>query len=459
MKKGFIFYNDEKFIQLELDDVISLQKDDVFTELLNNDYSKALFISIAVEEIRNFDEAIQVFEKYLLIDVPIILFNRRVVHEDNPISHTGKMIKDYFIFNSLMYKYGVINCYTFEELVFASKILGLSDFKKYASSVQLVNVDDDIKKVVRKEMQDIPESDIRITDVSNIGNCLIYGKVTFIVDEMLSNAVMDVSDTCIGSSMIVPNSRVFFKVLNLCIERITRSFDFSNMALTTNTNFGKSHALSEIDSREKLDNSDIKVGKTKLASNLEQAIAAANSVGYPIVMKINSIDIPHKSDVGGVAVGLKDEEELVERYHIMMSTVKGNCPEAHIEGVMISYSVPKGYEIILGAYNHDVYGPVVMVGDGGVTTEIFKDVAYAPVPVSKADARRMIESLNIYPILTGYRGADKLDIERLIKDIMGLSDYVFKNINIVKEIDINPLFLYKEGDGSCAVDALIVEKK
>lgn len=459
MKKGFWFYSEEKFKELQLDGIISLHKEDPFTELLEYDYSKALFISITVDQILVFEDAIKVFQKYLMLDIPIILFNRKVIKEDDPVTHSGKMIKDNFIFNSLMYKYGVINCYTFEELKFATQILGLGEFKKYASPVQLIHVNDDIEKVVKKEMIPVEESEVRVTSLDNMGNCIQYGKVTFVVDEMLSHAVIDVSENCYGDSMIVPNSRVFFKMLNQCIERMTRSFDFSFMALTTNDVFGNRVVLSETESRQMLSSSEIKIGKTMIVEGIEEVVNAANTVGYPVVMKVNSMDIPHKSDVGGVVVGIPNEEELRVAYENMMTTVKGNCPDAVINGVMVSYSVPKGYEIILGAYNHDVYGPVVMVGDGGVTTEIFKDVAYAPVPVNIQEARRMVESLNIYPILNGYRGAPKLDIDRLVKDIMALSTFVFKNIDQVKEIDINPLFLYEEGQGSCAVDALVVKKQ
>lgn len=453
-----MLYNELKFKEFELEDVISLHFDDVFTELLDNDYSKALFLSIAVDEIKNFENAIKVFEKYLFMDIPVVLFNRKVVKEDNPISHTGKMIKDNFIFNSLMRKYGVINCYTFEELKFSSMILGLDGFKKHAAPVQLINVNEDIYKVVRKEMQDVEESELRVTSKDHMGNCIHYGQITFVVDEMLSNALVDVSETCFGASMIVPNTRVFFKMLNQCIERVTRSFDFSNMALTTNTVFGEVEALSELESRALLqEKSDIRVGKTMAVEGLNETLEAAKTVGYPVVMKVNSVDIPHKSDVGGVVVGVKSEPELEVEYYKMMKSVTSKCPDAHIEGVMVSYSVPKGYEIILGAYNHDVYGPVVMVGDGGITTEIFKDVAYRPVPVSKKEALKMIKELNIYPILDGYRGGKVYDLNRLANDIVYLSEFVYKNIDSVKEIDINPLFLYE--DGSCAVDALVVVKK
>lgn len=459
MKKGYIVYNEKKFNGFEINDIESVFKDDVFEELLSNDYSKSLFISIAVDQIKDFGKAIEVFEKYLRLNIPVVLFNRSVVREENPVTHTGRMIKDNFIFNSLMSKYGVINCYTFEELRFASMILDLGDFEKYASKVQLVNVNNDIKKVVQKEMETVEESDIKITSIDNMGNCIQYGKVTFVVDEMLSLALKDVSESCYGDSMIVPNSRVFFKMLNQCIERMTNSYEFSNMALTINKVFGEIDVLSEIQSRAQLKNSEIRISKNEFAKDLDELLTTADRIGYPVVMKINSLDIPHKSDVGGVVVGVKDRPSLEIAYHKMMDDVTRNCPDALLEGIMISEMAPRGYEIILGAYNHDVYGPVVMVGDGGVTTEIFKDVAYAPVPVSEADANRMVENLRIYPILSGYRGADLLDVERLVKDIMSLSDFMYKNIDTVKEVDINPLFLYEKGNGSCAVDALVVIKK
>ncbi len=458
MKKGFMFYEEEKFKQLELDGVISLQRDDVLSELMNSDYSKALFISIAVDKIKDFDLAIRVFQKYLFEDIPIILFNRRVEHEFGTVTHTGKLIKDYQIFNSLMEKYGVINCYTFEELIYATKIFSMEELKRNASNVQLVNVDDDIRKVVLKEMDTVEESVIHVTTVDQMGNCLSYGKVTFIVDEMLTNAVMDVSDTCIGSSLIVPNSRVFFKMLNQCIERLTRSFDFSNMALTTNTVLGERTVLSELESRSMLKDSGIRFDKSLNVTSLEEAIKAAENFGFPLVLKVNSLDIPHKSDVGGVVVGIKDMESFKAAYVKMEEDIAKNCPDAVIQGIIVSEFSPKGFEIILGTYNHDVYGPVVMVGYGGTTCEVFKDVAYAPIPCNIQDAKKMVESLDIYPLLTGYRSAPLLNVERLVTDIVSMSKFMLKNIDSIKEIDINPLFIYEEGKASVAVDALIVTK-
>jgi len=456
--KGYLFYNEEKFHDFKVEGQQKVFVDEVFSAVDGYDLEDALYVAVATSHVENFDLAIRVFEQLLKKGIPVVLFNRKVVKESEPVTHSGKMIKDNFIFNSLMEKYGVINCYTFEELSYSSMILGFESFHRNADQVELIHVNDDIEKVVRKELVPIEESDIKITSKDNIGNCIQYGKVTFVVDEMLSNAIIDTSESCFGDSLIVPNTRVFFKMLNSCINRLTKKFDFSNMSLTTNSHFGPREVLSEIDSRAKLSDSDIRISKNEFALTLEELLETADRIGYPVVMKINSLDIPHKSDVGGVVVGVKDRPSLEVAYKKMMDDVTRNCPEAHLEGVMISEMAPRGYEIILGSYNHDVYGPVIMCGDGGVTTEIFKDVAYAPVPVSEQEARRMVESLRIYPILNGYRGAKKLDVDQLVNDILSLSRYVFRNIDTVKEVDINPIFLYEAGEGSCAVDALVVVK-
>ncbi len=456
--KGYLFHNEKKF-----DDVDTPQEkvysEKVFESILNMDLKDVLYVSVIVDQINNFDLAIRVFQNLLEKNKPVVLLNRNVVSEANPVTHSGRMIKDMQIFNSLMDKYGVINCYSYQELKYASMILSHESFQQNASNVEIVNVGSDIRNVIQKELEVQTESDIKITSIENKGNCIQYGKVTYIVDETLSHAIEDSSESCFGQSLIVPNSRVFFKMLNKCINRFTKEYDFNNMALTTNKVFGSSVTLSEIDSRAMLAESDVRLSKNHFTKTLDDLLDTADRVGYPVVMKVNSLDIPHKSDVGGVVLHIPGREELRVSYHKMMSDVSGHCPDAVLDGVLLTEEVPKGYEIILGAYNHNVYGPIVMVGDGGTTTEVFKDVAYAPVPVNKADATEMVEKLRILPILSGYRGTKKLDINQLVKDIQSLSDYMYKNIDTVKEIDINPLFLYEEGLGSCAVDALVVIKK
>ncbi|WMM24366.1 acetate--CoA ligase family protein [Tissierella sp. MB52-C2] len=217
--------------------------------------------------------------------------------------------------------------------------------------------------------------------------------------------------------------------------------------------------LSEHESKTMLSKAGIPVPKEDIAKDKEEAIKMANEIGYPLVMKIESADIPHKSDAGGVKLNIQSEEDVKKAYDEIMESVAKYNPNAKINGILIQEMLPKGTELIIGVNNDPLYGPMILCGLGGVFVEIFKDVALYPAPLNHNEALEMVKSLKGYPLLTGYRGSNELDIDALVDLIVKVSNFAVENKDIVAEIDINPVFLYEKGEGLSVADSLIILKE
>ncbi|SHD77666.1 acetate--CoA ligase family protein [Schnuerera ultunensis] len=228
------------------------------------------------------------------------------------------------------------------------------------------------------------------------------------------------------------------------------------LALPKNTRLKTKKFLSEHESKTMLAKAGIPVPKEQIAKTKEEAYEIAKETGYPLVMKIESADIPHKSDVGGVKLNIKSEKELGQAFDEIMNNVVKNAPEAKINGILVQEMLSKGLELIVGVNNDPIYGPMVLCGLGGVFVEIFKDVALYPAPLNHIEAMNMIKSLKAYPLLTGYRSSEELDIEALTDLIVKVSDFAVKNKDKVVEVDINPVFLYEKGKKLSVADALIL---
>jgi acetate---CoA ligase (ADP-forming) subunit beta len=211
--------------------------------------------------------------------------------------------------------------------------------------------------------------------------------------------------------------------------------------------------LTEIESKEVFNSVGIKTVETRLALSKEEAIASSNRMGYPVVMKIASPDISHKSDAGGVKIGLKYETEVGGAYDEIMSSIHRNCPDARIDGVSVQTMARPGTEIIVGMFKDLQFGPVLMFGLGGILVEVLKDVCFRIVPLTARDAREMIKEIKGYTLLKGYRGHEPADIPYLEGLLLRISDFCEKSPE-VKEIDLNPIFVYK--DGAAIVDARMV---
>lgn len=215
--------------------------------------------------------------------------------------------------------------------------------------------------------------------------------------------------------------------------------------------------LSENQSKKMLGAAGIPVPQEVIATTKEEACKVGEKIGYPLVMKIESEEIPHKSDVGGVKLNINSTEEIEKAYDEIMANVEKNAKDAKINGILMQEMLPQGVEIIVGVNNDPSYGPMILCGLGGVFVEIFKDVSLYPAPLNHLEATKMIKSLKGFPLLDGYRGGEKLDIEALADLIVKVSDFAVENKDIISEIDINPVFLYEKG--LSVADALILVKE
>jgi acyl-CoA synthetase (NDP forming) len=211
--------------------------------------------------------------------------------------------------------------------------------------------------------------------------------------------------------------------------------------------------LSEIESKQILSEAGIPVVLAVLARDAKEAAKAADKTGYPVVLKIVSPDIAHKSDVGGVRLGLESSDEVEEAFEEIESAVKEAQPDARIEGVAVQKMAPAGTEVIVGMSKDAQFGPVLMFGLGGILVEVLKDVAFRIVPLELKDARQMVREIKGFPILEGVRGQAPADLKALEKLILNVSTFVEAHPEI-DELDLNPVFAYP--DGVLAVDARVV---
>jgi len=211
--------------------------------------------------------------------------------------------------------------------------------------------------------------------------------------------------------------------------------------------------LTEIESKEFLKDAGLPVVEAKLARTKKEAISLSKGMGFPVVLKVMSPDVIHKSDSGGVKLGLSNMAQVGKAYGEIRKAVKQHYPKAKIAGISVQKMARPGVEVIIGMTKDAQFGPVLMFGLGGILVEVLKDVSFRIVPMTKRDAREMIKEIKGYPLLEGYRGQEPADITFLEDLLVKVSDFVDKNPEI-KELDLNPLFAYK--DGAVAVDARVI---
>ena len=211
--------------------------------------------------------------------------------------------------------------------------------------------------------------------------------------------------------------------------------------------------LTETESKEFLKEAGIPVVETKLARTKKEAVSISKEMGFPVVLKVMSPDVIHKSDSGGVKLGLRNAAQVGRACSEIRSAVKQHYPKAKIQGISVQKMARPGVEVIIGMTKDAQFGPVLMFGLGGILVEVLKDVSFRIVPLTKRDAREMIKEIKGYPILEGYRGQEPADVPFLEGLLVKVSDFVDKNPEI-KELDLNPIFAYK--DGAVAVDARVI---
>jgi len=221
----------------------------------------------------------------------------------------------------------------------------------------------------------------------------------------------------------------------------------------------KSAVLSEADSKALLRAAGIALPDEVLVTEKGALDAAIARTGFPVAMKIQSPDIPHKSEVGGVRVNIATKGEVFLAFEALVENARKHRPDAAIQGVLVGPMAKKGVEIIVGTMLDATFGPMIMVGLGGITTELFRDVIYRPAPVSAAEAAAMLAELKAAPLLNGFRGAAKADIAALSQLIAQVSMLAAQYSADISEIEINPVLVHPQGQGVTVVDALVVRKK
>lgn len=212
--------------------------------------------------------------------------------------------------------------------------------------------------------------------------------------------------------------------------------------------------LGEVEAREVLKAYGLRVPESEVARGGEEAAEHAEKIGFPVVMKIVSPDILHKSDIGGVRVGIRDRQEATDAYDLMMLRVRRFMPEADLQGVLVQEMIQGGREVIIGSTRDPQFGPLVMFGLGGIYVEVLKDVSFRVAPVGERHARRMVDEIRSAALLRGARGEKGSDIEAIVNTVLVVSQLVTDFPEIL-EMDINPLKVGEVGEGAVAVDARI----
>jgi len=206
------------------------------------------------------------------------------------------------------------------------------------------------------------------------------------------------------------------------------------------------------ESREVMELSGIPINKSELAKSEDEAVEFAEQIGYPIVMKIVSPQVIHKTEVGGVIVNINSEQEVRDTYQELIRRTKEKKPEAEITGILLEEMI-NGTELIIGTTEDPQFGPMIMFGVGGIFVEVYKDVSFRLIPISTGDAKDMLGEIKGKALLQGVRGLPEADMEQLVKILMKVSNLI-KTYPQIKEMDINPLIITKTG--AIAADARIV---
>lgn len=215
-------------------------------------------------------------------------------------------------------------------------------------------------------------------------------------------------------------------------------------------------ALSEYESKKLLADNGVPVDLGYIAKTKAEVKEYAEKIGYPLVMKVESNDILHKSDVGGVMLNIKSLEQAEEAYDKILANAAQHAPNAKINGILMQKMLKAGTEMIIGLNSDPQFGPMLLVGMGGVFVEVFKDAALYPVPLNHDEALHMLQSLKSFKLLNGYRGNPPADIEALTDMMVKISDFAYRKKDTLKELDMNPLFVYPKGEGVAIADALAV---
>jgi acyl-CoA synthetase (NDP forming) len=196
-----------------------------------------------------------------------------------------------------------------------------------------------------------------------------------------------------------------------------------------------------------------------LVQSAEEAVAAAGTFGKPVALKIQSPDIPHKTEIGGVVLNLTSPVAVRDAYDAIVARAKAAIPQAHIIGMLVQPMAASGVELIAGISRDPDFGPMVLCGAGGTAAELFQDTALAPAPLNAAQAGALIDSLKSAPLLAGWRGAPAADRAAFVDLLVRLSRLAADLADRIREIDLNPVIVHRSAEGLSLVDALIVQEE
>jgi acetyltransferase len=267
--------------------------------------------------------------------------------------------------------------------------------------------------------------------------------------------VYDMPERAVTAVLGLSNYREFRELLTKALEYV-EVFDVDKekaLEIIEEVRRQGRRVLLEHEAKEIVRSYGIPVVPTKLAVSEDRAVEIARKLGYPVVVKISSPDIIHKSDIGGVITNLKSDDEVAEAFRTVISNARRYVPTASIYGATVQKMVPKGREVIIGATKDPVFGHLIMFGLGGIYIELFKDVSFRLAPLSMYEAKEMITETKAYTLLRGFRGEPPADINSIVNILLRVSKLV-TDIPQIVEIDINPLFVYEIG--AIAVDARII---
>jgi acetyltransferase len=214
---------------------------------------------------------------------------------------------------------------------------------------------------------------------------------------------------------------------------------------------GKTGFLDSLKSAKVVERYGIKIPSEILAETAEQAVEAASQLGYPVALKIVALDVPHKSDFGGVVLDLHSPQDVVEGFENILGMTKTKVPEEQIRGVLVQKMIPEGQDVIVGVVRDDQFGPLVMFGSGGVEVEALEDVSFALAPLTHHEVVEMVECTWAGQRLRGYRSLPPADREAVIEVLLRLGQLAVDIPQIV-EVEINPLRALPEGSGALALD-------
>ena len=196
-----------------------------------------------------------------------------------------------------------------------------------------------------------------------------------------------------------------------------------------------------------------------LVASADAAAESAAVLGFPVVLKVQSSDVPHKTETGGVRLNLADRSSVAAAYNAILADVARHKPDAKIDGVLVQKMAPKGHELIIGMVNDPTFGPIMMLGMGGVTVELFGDVVHGPAPIDEREAERLIRSLKSSRLLTGFRGATPIDLTPVARLVAALSRAALTLTDQVDAFELNPVILHADGSGLTVADALLTMKR